>query len=187
MVGMFVAFAVIIRSVPKSIDAADFFLIIAITLPGITTGTAQWLFLRSLKGAYQWIIASALGYPFIIAGIFLVDSIYRLSSKSSGGASNADGFILLLSAVFVAFLSIPLGLFQWVFMRRHYQKATRWIPVTCAGYFFGSLVELSPPPSLAEKSVFFGINAIPIAMTSAALTGYFLLTGKIKQAQINPS
>jgi uncharacterized membrane protein YozB (DUF420 family) len=155
----------------------DFFSILLPLVAGIAVGSAQWLFLRSLQRAHHWVIAAAIGYPFLGLG-FLVDAlVYGLGMLGKSGifggtSSNSDlATWYVLSSLVLAISSIPLGLFQLAILRGWFSRPAAWIPATCTAWFLASLILLSADltkPTTAATVVVFAAT-IPPALTGVAL------------------
>jgi len=167
------------------ITTSDLYLLILIFLPGITLGGAQWLCLYQLKGAYLWIIASAFGIPIVLLGMFWSIVLIHFASYSYAGNNYLFPVVVILRGLFTSLFTIPMGITQWVFLRRHHKNAGLWIPATCAGYFLGlsSFFAASPALLMESLGVFLGVLVITLVIIPAGITGLLLISFKPKVAK----
>jgi hypothetical protein len=116
-------------------------ILISSLLHAIPYAFAQWIFLRSLPGMWLWPLATAATYPFIQAAIVGVGLGVGNIIDTSANVELGKVLLELALAAFVpSLLYIPMGVAQWPLLRRHFDRASLWIPATYAAWLLAILV-----------------------------------------------
>ena len=120
------------------LEALDFM------LAGSAVALGQWLIFRSvLRHAKRWLFTSALAW--ILAGM-LASLAYELflyaTHLTSGNPAELRTYAQLGSLAAIAAGAIMIGALQWLALRRVFQRAGVWIPVSAFAWVIGIGVTL---------------------------------------------
>lgn len=100
---------------------------------------------------FRWMIANIVGWSVGLAGGFAVVSRF---SEEIGHALSPLGADLIVSLVgaMVGAMTIPVGITQWVVLRRQIDHAAVWVVASTAGWIIGLAIGWSASMVLNETS-----------------------------------
>jgi uncharacterized integral membrane protein len=134
----------------------------------------EWIFYTALIGVLGWFLGM------LPSLFFVVENTDQLDFTSSVDFTNPILF-LLLSVGSGLLLGSLFGLFQWFSLRKHAQKAYKWILANALGwgmglgwiYLFASVPTVD---STLIFTIFMGlIGGVLAGLSVGGVTGYFLL------------
>ncbi|MFH0768106.1 MAG: hypothetical protein V1932_00875 [Chloroflexota bacterium] len=158
-------------------------------IEGLVTGFFQWLVLRrkllSMK-TRNWLIPTALGAATAWA-LGMLPSVFFLPEVSTSNNVEPSGLqIVLLATVSGLILGAIFGIFQWLELRRHVDKASRWVLANSSGWVIGlAIIYLGASIPSAETSLTIviligAISGLLAGFAVGAVTGLCLIQLRIK-------
>jgi hypothetical protein len=149
-------------------------------LQSIPYGIAQWLFLRSLRGLGLWTLATVVTYPLIALAVigvsFGVGNVMD-SMRTEPPQALAQ---LTFAACAPSYFYVPIGVAQWLLLRRHFERAASWIPASYAGWLLAILMLYVVTYFAVRANPDFWFGAAPMGAllggVQATVTGVLLLS-----------
>lgn len=130
-------------------------------LIGISYGIMQWLVLRRhIDRAGWWAVTSAVGF---LLGFVIWGAVIEMLEAISGGTLDINSMV----RIFYPVLGASLGIAGWLVLRKHFDQAGWWIPVTVLSWVLTGL--------LVGKSIDKNIEILVIGLMPTAITGLMLV------------
>ena len=129
---------------------------------GIPIGLAQWFVLRRLAPvSILWIFTISVGLQ---TGLFVLTRMDRIFNSID------DESLLVLTAGYLV-IGLMVGLFQWIFLWRHFARSPLWLLSNPIALWLGTALILVT--DLVHQNGFAA--AVLVTLVYAALTGLFLI------------
>lgn len=161
-------------------------MILAGIIEGLITGSFQWVVLKrrflNMK-AKNWLAFTALGAA-TAWFLGMIPSVFFAPDASASPSTNVDFSMLqivLLAALIGIVLGALFGFFQWVELKKHASKASRWIPANSLGWAVGLAIIFlgasmpSVDTSLAIVILIGTVSGLLAGLAVGAITGLFLI------------
>jgi hypothetical protein len=121
-----------------------------------------------------WTLATAATYPLVVIALFLFALAHNIPPNSDPEFAHRATATLTLSIVYA-----PVGIGQWLLLRRVFRRAGLWIAVSYAGWLLAFLAFLLSE-RIGLSLLPFGTLALPLLIgimgaIQAAATGVLLL------------
>jgi hypothetical protein len=114
---------------------------------GLLTGIGQWLVLRRhMSGAGWWVPASVIGWALVgstkwiqgpLLDEFMIGFFGRLEEMRLGALVPLSG--MGLGLLLDGAMGLVVGLAQWFVLRRHVQRAGRWVLISAVAWGIGAI------------------------------------------------
>lgn len=143
--------------------------LLAGALTGAIVGAAQWLLLRSrVSWAKQWIWATLGGFLLAAA----IAEGYRRVFHADIETTKLS--IPVYLGITYILLGAPIGICQWLILRKHFRYAAWWIAASVAGYVFGlaGIITVVPIMTYVGGKV---LASLVIGLLIGAITGAVLV------------